>query len=93
MKHYILAKFLPAVKAEEVLPRIREIFAVAAEIPGVHGAEVFPCCIDRPNRMDVMIVLDMEKEALPLYDDSAMHKAWKQEFTPLLESKSIFDRE
>ena len=93
MKHYILAKFLSRDDAAQSLPRIREIFSAAPEIPGVHGVEVYPCCIDRSNRMDVMIVLDMDKEALPVYDDSAMHHLWKEEFGARLESKSIFDRE
>lgn len=93
MKHYILAKFIPGTQREQVLPRIREIFEKASEIPGVHGAQVLPCCIDRPNRMDVMIVIDMEKEALEAYDRSEMHHLWKDEFSPFIAVKSIFDHE
>ena len=66
---------------------------LAADIPGVHGAEVIPNCVDRDNRYDVLIRLDMDREALPLYDVSAMHHRWKDEFTPLLEKKAIFDHE
>lgn len=75
MKHCILAKFTPAAKAQRaaLLPRIREIFSAAADIPGVHGAEVIPNCVDRDNRYDVLIRLDMDREALSLYDVSAMH--------------------
>ena len=74
MKHCILAKFTPEAKAQRaaLLPRIREIFSAAADIPGVHGAEVIPNCVDRDNRYDVLIRLDMDREALPLYDVSAM---------------------
>lgn len=94
MKHYIIAKYTPEVSDKAaLLPKIREIFSVAGEIPGVHGAEVYPCCIDRSNRYDVMIVIDMEKEALPAYDESAMHHRWKDEFSALLEKKTIFDHE
>ena len=87
MKHCILAKFTPEAKAQRaaLLPRIREIFSAAADIPGVHGAE--------DNRYDVLIRLDMDREALSLYDVSAMHHRWKDEFTPLLEKKAIFDHE
>jgi len=35
----------------------------------------------------------MDREALSLYDVSAMHHRWKDEFTPLLEKKAIFDHE
>ena len=95
MKHCILAKFTPAAKAQRaaLLPRIREIFSAAADIPGVHGAEVIPNCVDRDNRYDVLIRLDMDREALSLYDVSAMHHRRKDEFTPLLEKKAIFDHE
>ena len=83
MKHCILAKFTPEAKAQPA----------AADIPGVHGAEVIPNCVDRDNRYDVLIRLDMDREALSLYDVSAMHHRWKDEFTPLLEKKAIFDHE
>ena len=94
MKHMILAKFKSDVSEKDALIEpIRSLFSVAGEIPGVHGASVYPCCIQRDNRYDVMIVLDMEKDALPLYDASEMHRAWKREYGPLLENKTIFDWE
>lgn len=94
MKHYIIAKYNDTVADKAaLLPRICEIFSVASEIPGVYGAEVRSNCIARDNRYDVMIVLDMDKEALPAYDASEMHHLWKDEFTPLLEKKAIFDHE
>ena len=94
MKHMILAKFKSDVSDKDALIEpIRTLFSVACEIPGVHGASVFPCCIQRDNRCDVMIVLDMEKDALPLYDESEMHRTWKREYGPLLEKKAIFDWE
>lgn len=94
MKHLILAKFNDRVtdKAALVEP-IRQLFSVAAEIPGVHGAVIYPCCIARDNRYDVMIALDMDKDALPLYDASEMHRLWKREYGDLLEKKAIFDFE
>ncbi len=91
MKHCILAKFTPEAKAQRaaLLPRIREIFSAAADIPGVRGAEVFPNCVARDNRYDVMIVLEMDRDALEEYDRSAMHHRWKDEFGPLLEKKAL----
>ncbi len=94
MKHCILAKYGPQVTDKEaLLPRIREIFSAAGEIPGVRGASVYPNCVARDNRCDVLIVLDMDAEALPAYDVSEMHHTWKREFGPLLEKKAIFDFE
>lgn len=65
----------------------------ASTIPGVHGVEVYPCCVDRANRYDLMIVLDMDKDALPNWDASDIHHRWKDEYGDLLEKKAIFDYE
>ena len=94
MRHYILAKFqADAGDWHGYLPRIREIFGAAGEIPGVRGAAVYPGCFDLENRYHVLIELEMEPSALTTYDESAMHHRWKDEFGPLLEKKAIFDYE
>ena len=54
---------------------------------------MYPCCIDRENRYDVMIVLDMDKDALSAWDASPLHHQWKDEYGALLEKKAIFDHE
>ena len=68
MKHCILAKYRPEVypRRQELLPRIRQIFSAASELEGVSGASVYPNCVARDNRYDVLIVLDMAPEALPV---------------------------
>ena len=94
MKHCILAKFKPEVAKKQTLyERIRAMFSEAEQISGVHGVEVYTNCIDRSNRYDVMIVLDMDREALAIWDDSALHHSWKETFGELLEKKAIFDHE
>lgn len=95
MKHCILAKYRPEVypRREALLPRIREIFAPLTDLPGIHRVTAYPNCVARDNRYDVLIVLDMERDALPLYDGSAPHHLWKEEFGPLLAQKAIFDFE
>jgi len=91
MKHCILAKYRAEVypRREVLLPRIREIFAPLTDLPGIHGVRVYPNCVARDNRYDVLIVLDMERDALPLYDGSAPHHLWKEEFGPLLAQKGL----
>ena len=95
MKHCILAKYRPEVypRRTELLPRIREIFAPLTALDGVRGVTVYPNCVARDNRCDVLIVVDMAPDALPLYDASAPHHLWKEEFGPLLAQKVIFDFE
>ena len=40
-----------------------------------------------------MIVVEMEKAALPNWDASRIHHQWKAQFGGLLEKKAIFDYE
>lgn len=93
MKHYILAKFTPGTDVQALMEPVRAIFAETLRIPGIHGLELKPSCSDRPNRYDLMIVLDMEPEALPAYDACEPHHRWKAEYGPITESKAIFDCE
>ncbi len=94
MKHYIIGKFKPQATDRAIqCSRIAELFSAAVKIPGIHGAEVYKNCIDRDNRFDVMIVLDMERDALSAWDGSALHRQWKDTFGTILEKKAIFDRE
>lgn len=94
MKHYIIGKFKPEVTDRAAqYTRIIEMFSAADQICGIRGAEVFTNCIDRANRYDVMIVLDMERDALLAWDDSELHRRWKETFGEMLEKKAIFDHE
>ena len=70
MKHYIISKFRPGTPWREYLPEIEAIFARTLTIEGVHGVDIFPSCSERPNRFDLMICMDMDPAALPLYDAS-----------------------
>ena len=94
MKHYILAKWNEKVTDKAaLLPQIRALFSTINTVSGVHDAQVYPCCIDRANRYDLMIVLEMDKDALPNWDASDIPHRWKDEYGGLLEKKAIFDYE
>ena len=75
----------------ELLEPVTEIFQGVLAIPGVSSVSVMPCCIDRPNRYDLMIEIEMEKEALEAYDGCETHRLWKETYGDLLEKKAIFD--
>ena len=64
MKHYIIAKFNEGCDWKPMLGAITELFEETLQIPGVHAVTVKPCCINRPNRYDLMIEMEMEPEAL-----------------------------
>ena len=96
MKHYILAKFKPEITKEQktdLLPDIAELFGHLIWMDGISNVDVCPNCVDRDNRYDIMIEIELEKEALPLYDGCIWHKLWKEKYGSLLEKKAIFDRE
>ena len=94
MKHCIIAKFGDMVTdKKETLAQVKELFAAAAPVEGVTGIVIHENCVARDNRYDLMIVVEMARDALAAYDESAMHHRWKDEFGPLLEQKAIFDFE
>ena len=93
MKHYIIAKLKEGYDREALAAPVREIFEQTLEIPGVHAVRVKPCCIDRANRYDLMIEIDMDREALEAYDQSAPHRKWKETYGEMLSAKTIFDSE
>ena len=94
MKHCILVKYnadIDAAKKEKLLSEIKEVFSGLSAIEGIHGVEVIPNVVDRPNRYDLLIRIDMEKETLPVYDDSEPPHIWKRDYACYLEKKAIFD--
>lgn len=96
MKHHILAKYkadISAEKKKELAPKILELFENTTSIPGINSVEVHENCIERDNRYDILIIIDMERDALAEYDSCVWHKQWKQEYGELLEKKAIFDCE
>ena len=96
MKHDILIKYKPEITKErkaELIPEIAELFGRTTEIPGIHGVQLYPNIVERENRYDLMIEIDMDREALEAYDSSVWHRQWKGQYGCLLANKAIFDRE
>lgn len=94
MKHYILVKWNSKFREnEQNMQEIRDIFSKTLNIEGVHKVEIIKNVINRENRYDLLIRLDMNKESLTLYDISEPHKEWKEKFSSFIDSKAIFDSE
>ena len=94
MKHDILVKYKPEITKErkaELIPEIKALFEHTTEIPGIHGVTLYPNVVERENRYDLLIEIDMEREALEAYDRSSWHQQWKDQYGALLEKKAIFD--
>ena len=92
MKHCILVKFIKSFDWQSELSKIATIFD-SIDINGVHKTEYLVNCIDRENRYDLLIRIDMEKEALEKYDMSENHHIWKETYSKYIEKKAIFDYE
>lgn len=91
MKHYIIVKFTKGTDVPALTGPVRGIFEETLKIPGIHDLAIRTSNSDRANRYDLMIILDMEKEALEAYDVSEPHLRWKKEYGDRIEKKAIFD--
>ena len=91
MKHHIIVKFTEGTDVKALAAPVKTIFDETLSIPGVHGVDVKLSNSDRANRYDLMIVMDMDKDALPAYDASAPHHRWKNEYGDRIAKKAIFD--
>ena len=91
MKHYIIVKFVEGTDVKALVDPVKAIYDETLSIPGVHSVDFKLSNSDRANRYDLMIVMDMGKEALPAYDVSEPHIRWKTEYGDRVARKAIFD--
>jgi Stress responsive A/B Barrel Domain. len=91
MKHYIIVKFTDETDFRALEYPVRHIFEQTLSIPGIHGIDIKLSNSDRANRYDMMIIMDMEKDALSAYDVSEPHLRWKSEYGDSVAKKAIFD--
>ena len=76
-----------------MLENVKNVFGKLLVIEGIHKVEYKQNCIDRANRFDLLVEIDMDKEVLPAYDESAPHLEWKEKYGKFVENKAIFDFE
>ena len=93
MRHYIIVKFEESINIDNIIEPIKELFNQALKIEGVKSIEVKVKNIDLPNRHDLMIEMNLTKEALNIFDNSEIHKKWKEEYGKYIVNKTIFDCE
>ena len=94
MKHCILVKWNKEVlDKHEFIKTVKSVFDKLLKIDGIHEVTYRENCIDRANRYDLLISIDMDKAVLPVYDTSAPHLEWKEKYGKYVENKAIFDFE
>lgn len=96
MKHCILVKWNEQIKKEDykkMEEEVKEVFLPLLEIEGIKNVKVLTNCIDRDNRYNLEIRIEMSKEALEVYDNSIYHHKWKEQYSSYILKKAIFDYE
>ena len=94
MKHIILVKWnKEVINKDEITKSVRLVFGRLLKINGIKDVKLHQNVIDRVNRYDLMICIEMDKDILPIYDESEPHHEWKEKYGKFVENKAIFDFE
>ena len=89
----VMTKKVLDAASREMLADIKKIFNRTKQIEGVHTVNIYENVTPRPNRHDLMIEMEMDPEALSVYDASADHQEWKAKYGKYIQTKTIFDYE
>ena len=91
MQHYIIVKFNENIEKEEIINPIKELFKRTNQIKEINKVEIFESNMNLPNRYDLMIKMELSPRSLYEFDNSDIHKEWKEKFGKYIMSKTIFD--
>lgn len=93
MKHFIIVKFKKDYNYKDELDNIKDLFSKATIIPGIKDISIFKSNSYKDNRHDLMIEMTVTIKGLQDFDNSEVHKKWKEIYGKYVESKTIFDCE
>ena len=91
MKHYIIVKFNSDYDYKKEIENIKKLFNEALKIEGVNKIDIYKSNSDRTNRHDLMIEMKLTEQGLIDFDNSWIHKKWKEDYGKYIETKTIFD--
>ena len=91
MKHYIIVKFKNDYDYLYELENIKKLFNETLNIYGVKKVDIYSSNSSLSNRYDLMIKMKLTKEGLTNFDNSIIHKKWKEKYGKYIENKAIFD--
>lgn len=91
MKHYIIVKYNSEFDYLKELDAIKSLFDEALKIDGVSKINVYTSNSKLSNRYDLMIKMELTQDALIDFDNSWIHKKWKNDYGNYIENKTIFD--
>lgn len=93
MKHLIIVKSAPGVDAHAFAKEAENHFKDILTLSGIHQVKVIEGIREHENRYHFIIEIDMDREALPAYNESRCHHEWKEKYGGRIEKKAIFDYE
>ena len=94
MKHLVIVKWNVGDEEKERLnAEALGLFKGLCGMEGIHGVEQIKGIPLNENRFDMILKIDMEKEALKAYSESAVHQKWLSEYAKYIDKKAIFDCE
>ena len=91
MKHYIIVKFNSDYDYKKEIENIKKLFNEALKIEGVNKIDIYKSNSERTNRHDLMIKMELTEQGLIDFDNSWIHKKWKEDYGKFIETKTIFD--
>ena len=91
MKHYIIVKFIENYNYNEYINEIQNLFNESLKIKNIFKVNIFKSNSTLSNRYDIMIEMILTKEALIEFDNSNIHKEWKEKYGKYISNKTIFD--
>lgn len=91
MKHHIIIKFNSKADKQVLIPEIKKYFDNAYSIEGVKKVEVFTSSMNLRNRFDMMIKIDLTKQALKNFEESKLYETWNDKYSAYISKKTIFD--
>lgn len=91
MKHYIIVKFNNEYDYKKEIVNIEKLFNESLNIEGVNKVKIYVSNSKLSNRYDLMVYMELTKNALNIFDNSWIHNKWKNDYGKYIESKTIFD--
>lgn len=91
MKHHIILKLKKNDNSEKIIEEIKNLYNETLKIQGVKRVDVYTTNSKLRNKFDLMIKMDLTKEALKEYETSDIHNQIKERFDKTISKKTIFD--
>ena len=93
MNHYIIVKFKDGYDYLKEINNITSLFNESLKISWVDKVNIYVSNSELSNRYDLMIKMELTSDGLVEFDNSWIHKKWKEDYGKYIESKTIFDCE